>query len=292
LDFKQWVEMSAIQDILKNVPQSNKFHPEGPVGVHVRMVREALSKAISLMQNAIRVPNSIFSNFDPEYSSREINILRLSAWLHDLGKASATAYTQDDGTRTPLKDISGGKSGAELQSPDFVPFTGKGEKGWQAIDHEDLSHLISGFRKLKTSPIWNKLYKSTNSEDRHILMFLIRNHMTKFGKGDQNKWIDDNGKYKNDPKIKLLLTFVLMDHMGRGNIGKGEQLDFETMTQAAIEKKNRATRIQINANVPGDIEGFIDWMKQQKKPISVMRLALRGKFNYLTDLEIEELIGG
>jgi hypothetical protein len=258
------MEMSAIRDLLKDVPQSPRFHPEGSVGIHTRLVKKALPQAVSLMQNAIHTPDSPFSNFSPEYSSREINILRLVALTHDIGKASATAWTND-------------------------------EKGYQAIGHEDLSHLIPGFRKLKASPIWNKLYQSTNEEDRRIFMFLIRNHMTKFGKGDQNQWIDDKGKYKNDIKIKLLLTFVLMDHLGRGDVEgiigqKNGRADLEKMTTAAAEKQKRANRIQVNANIPSDVEGFVNWLKEQGKPAYVMRLALQGKFPHLSAVDIDKLI--
>ena len=259
MGFKKWLEMSAIQDLLHGVPQNPKHHPEGNVLQHIKMVRNVLPKAVSLMQNAIKLPNSPFSNFDPEYSPREINILRLAAWTHDIGKATATAWTDD-------------------------------EKGYQAIGHEDLSHLIPGFRKLKASPIWNKLYQSTNDEDRRILMFVIRNHMTKFGKSDQNKWVDDAGKYKNDPKMKLLLTFVLMDHLGRGDVGLGPEVDFEKMSNAASEKQKRVNRIQANASVPTDLMGFVNWLKERGKPVSAMRLALRGKFPNLTDGEVEKLI--
>ena len=117
MNFKTWFEMSALRDILKDVPQHPEHHPEGPVFTHTRMVRQSMDKAIDMMRNAQKKPDNAFSNFDLNLT-KEDNILRLAGWMHDIGKAGATALT------VGREKIPWG------EKPD--PSTGN----WQAIGHE------------------------------------------------------------------------------------------------------------------------------------------------------------
>src|SRR4051812_27148942 len=70
--------MSSLRDRLRGVPQDARYHPEGDVWTHTRLVRRALAEAVEM------------SPMPGEFSARERNLLRLAAWCHDLGKASAT----------------------------------------------------------------------------------------------------------------------------------------------------------------------------------------------------------
>ncbi len=68
--------MSTLRDNLKGVPQDEEFHPEGDVWTHTRAVRRSLDEAM-------RMTNVMLTE-------EQRNLLRVAAWLHDVGKAHAT----------------------------------------------------------------------------------------------------------------------------------------------------------------------------------------------------------
>ena len=120
MNFKQWLEMSSLRDILKDVPQSPKHHPEGTVWAHVRLVRQALPIAEALFEEERR-KGLPFSDYGP-LTGHERKLLRVAAWLHDVGKVAATAWTHPDDSKTPWQDLG--------NLPD------DGGK-WQSLRHEE-----------------------------------------------------------------------------------------------------------------------------------------------------------
>jgi hypothetical protein len=72
--------MSTLRDRLRGVPQDARYHPEGDVWTHTRLVRAALDEAVAM--------SGASSGF--LLTPRERNLLRLAAWCHDIGKAGAT----------------------------------------------------------------------------------------------------------------------------------------------------------------------------------------------------------
>jgi len=195
-------EMSKLMDIIGSVPQRPDYHAEGPVGIHTRMVRAQLDKAISLIQKEASKPNSFLSNLDTNYTEQDRNILRMAAWLHDIGKASATKiggiHWQDE---RRLKNLYGDK-----------PNLGQA----RAIGHEQFYHFNPMARELMKSSLWKKMYDNAGFEDKKDLWFIINHHMdvTK-SKKMLRRNIDPDGKFRNDRRLKLLLAFSLMDKMGR-----------------------------------------------------------------------------
>ena len=91
MNFKEFIQNEMkLSDILKPIPQSEKHHAEGDVFTHTRMVRSRLPIAIDFLKKEQQNTDSIFSNLDLNYTPQEIKLLKLSAWFHDMGKATAT----------------------------------------------------------------------------------------------------------------------------------------------------------------------------------------------------------
>jgi len=280
--------MASLKDILKDVPQNPKHHPEGNVWNHVRMVRQSMNDAIALMNQAQQDPDSPFSNFNMDLSQDEKNILRLAGWLHDIGKASATKWTVDKKKRIHWKEMPPEYEGEE------------GEKGWQAIGHENPEYFEPEMKKLDS--IWHNMYDDASAKDKDDLWFIINNHMTLkpegFGKKRNNQWIDENGKYKNERRIKLLLILIIMDRMGRGTGGSYRTSGpnaLAHMTNSAEKQKEKLKKDQElrdkqkqRANISPK-EFIIKWIDAEK-PLSSLEGALRGKFPDLSDENIRSIM--
>lgn len=207
MNFKQFINIeSTIGDLLKSVPQSNKHHAEGDVFTHTRMVRSRLPMAIDFIKKDQSVnQNSIFSYLDMNISPQEEKILKMAAWFHDIGKASATKVDLDTGKIT-------------------------------AHGHENSKHYMPQIDKLQ-GPL-KEIYKSLSESDKDVLHFIIDNHMslnqqTGFPKKLWTTIFDEDGKIKNEIKPKLLITFIIMDRTGRI---RGE--DFEPHVQSFKQKQN------------------------------------------------------
>ena len=87
--FNQYIKEASLRQILKPIPQSPKHHAEGDVFVHTLMVRSRLPLAVDFVQKEKLKTDSIFSNLDVNLNPSQIRILKLAAWFHDIGKASA-----------------------------------------------------------------------------------------------------------------------------------------------------------------------------------------------------------
>ena len=101
MNFSEWVAIkegrrdlaSAYKSRLVDVPQDPNHHPEGDVLTHVKMVRKAIPRAVrelqSLQANHPQLSH-VLSNIDFSITPEEMEILSMSAWLHDIGKATST----------------------------------------------------------------------------------------------------------------------------------------------------------------------------------------------------------
>jgi tRNA nucleotidyltransferase (CCA-adding enzyme) len=278
--FQQWIIESSLRDQLQ-VPQNPKHHPEGPVDRHTMMVRASLNPAIQLIKNKqAEDPTGPLSNLDLNFTKEDINILRFAGLLHDIGKGDAL-------------------------DPETL----------SAHGHEDPRTFEKAMRRL--GPIWHQMYEKANLQDKDDLWWVIKYHMSLKDKdGFQNKalkkeLLDENGKYKPDRKIKLLLVLLLMDRMGRGGQGG---VDWNTAKQFAqsntgaaeqglsgiyktsdlySSEMNRRTK-SASQPIGDNPEIVVQNLKQKGRTTDQIRMALtgmtkNGKFNLTSD-EIESLI--
>lgn len=259
ISFKSWLETS-LRDIIEPVPQSPVHHGEGNVWIHTRMVRQQLNAAISHFVELTSDKNSAFSNLDPSLRPEEINILRIGAWLHDIGKASATTI--------------GGEHWENALTDGII----------QAIKHEDREHFELGMKRLGEP--WQSMYQKSSPEDRNDLWFIIQNHMSlkdRFGRNIIKNLVDETGKYKNDRRIKLLLILILMDQSGRikADEPSGAQAmpDISNrMNQSAIEYKTKRSSNSNKPPAPNDPQAFVNMLRSSGKSPYEIKQAFKGKF--------------
>lgn len=202
MEFRDWLVEEGSRELarayshaLKDVPESPEHHPEGTTLKHVKLVRRAVLGAADELRRlkADSSVGDILANIDFSLSAREVQILNLAAWLHDVGKASATTI----GGR-PFRDAAGA------------------EGKIQAIGHERPDHYAPQIDMLRSVAPESlvRLY----DENRDLVNFLIERHMDFAHGGFPNRVIADffdDGRVKNDQRMKLLLVLMWADKMGR-----------------------------------------------------------------------------
>jgi hypothetical protein len=166
--------MSSLRDRLLGVPQDPRYHPEGDVWTHTRLVRRALTEAIEM---------SIASHvLLRQLTARERNLLRLAAWCHDLGKASATRVV-DGRTLAP--------------------------------GHETAGRFNAECRRL--GPLWKRIWVASSFEDRKDLVYLVTRHMAISDREGLTPRVARSLR-GDDPKLRRraqrLVAFMIMDRLG------------------------------------------------------------------------------
>jgi hypothetical protein len=241
MGFKQWLEMSSLRDTLKQVPQNPNWHSEGDVYAHTRLVRQALPTAVQMFEKVRSDTNSPFAQLTP-VDAADTKILQIAAWLHDLGKASATTYNTPDKTQTPLAAFQG-HSVSQLLDPNFQQGKGK----WQSIGHEDPQHYIPVLQQLGRP--WQNMIEKLSPQDKDCLFFVVDKHMDLQSsmRSALRKQMIQNGKFLPDRKNKLWIVFKLMDVMGRGNgtdIASGEEALQKILDAAKVNNPTPRARPQ------------------------------------------------
>jgi hypothetical protein len=263
MNFREFFEMSSLRDILGNVPQRPDYHAEGPVFTHTRMVRQNIDRAIEVLKKASQDESSAFSRLDMDLTDQEYNLLRVIAWLHDIGKASATT-------------VGGEKwQGQDLTDDEMLTLRAKA--------HEKPQHYEPMMDKLGDP--WKKMYKKAGTKDLADIEFVIKQHMALrqggFGRRLANIIVDSTGKYLPLRKVKLLLIFILADWSGRfGDKGEANPwAAIEYMQKSADQRVNRYRRsLQQAEKLPDDEEGFVQALKDAGKSDDIIAMAYRGKF--------------
>lgn len=272
--FKDFFEMGKLMDIMGEVPQRPDYHLEGPVGLHLSLVRKQLDNAIGIMQKAAESYPSL-SNLDTNYTDEDINLLRIASFTHDLGKKSATRI-----------------DGIHWQDTEKLNKLQPSLNKARAIGHEQPYHFNPVARELLQSPIWSKMFDNASFDDKKILWFLVNNHMIGregMGKKMSRRWIDSNGKYLNDRKLKLLLTFVLMDKMGRLSQvpQKDEELFLKSLEASAEKIKKQNERVQTShpaTQNPADFVKIVgDNMRRQGWTDDVFKQQLKNALRKKSD---------
>jgi hypothetical protein len=159
--------MSALRDILKGVPQDAEFHPEGDVWTHTQAVRGALDEAVRMTNAAL--------------TKEQRNMLRIAAWLHDMGKAHAT-----------------------------VKINGR----WRSPGHERGRIAAAMLRKLGWP--WRGMWEKATFEEKKSFAYLVARHMAvSDDRGIERRVaraMRSGGTRKK--RAELLVVMMVMDRLG------------------------------------------------------------------------------
>jgi len=267
MNFKQWLQNeSAIElarqyaKLLKPIPQDPKHHPEGDVLAHTLLVRRSIPQAIrKLLQLKTEEPwSTILQNIDVVPDSKQMQILKLATWLHDIGKIPTTTITTDSGSRH---------------------WTEPGETGKiRSLRHEDPEYYQPEIDKL--AGITPQEIKKTYDENKSLFDFLIQRHMDVSKGGFPKSFVAEyfkNGILVPDEKIKLLLILIYSDKMGR-----------KPQSQESIEKNDQAliaasekSKLNAEKNKKQDFqtpEDMIKSLKMKNLPLNQIINAVKSKF--------------
>ena len=270
LNFRTWLEMSSLRDILSGVPQEPSHHPEGDTFTHVVMVRKSMDQAVELFRAAQQKQGNAFEKLNFNLDDTERQILQVTAWMHDIGKAGATTFRVGD-THIPWQ---------QAHNTEFS------QGRWQALQHERPKYYMPQMRRLAdTSRMWQSIWRNTEGAAKKDVLFIINHHMDLrhasaegLPKSLANQWIGADGQYVNRRRVKLLLVFFLMDRLGRGEaVGPVANANeaIGLLQRAAERVKSRRNKPQ-NAPAPDDPVEFLKSLGG--KPDWVIPQAFKGKF--------------
>jgi hypothetical protein len=256
----------AYSDLLKDVPQDPEHHPEGNALVHIKLVRKAIPRAIEELKELKKQEpfSSIFSRINFEISPKEMDILIMAAWLHDIGKASATTINPKTGRLT-------------------------------ARGHQDPEHYLQHIENLLG--ITPEKTKEFYFQNKDLIHFLIERHMDLSMSGFSNSFLSqyyDNGVLVNAPEVKLLLVLMWADKMGRTPETIVKSLDKNkekliSSTQRAIAQQKKQVRYA-KGSFEGSPKQMIDMLKEKGLDSTLIVFAVKRKFPDLSDEEIIQLI--
>jgi tRNA nucleotidyltransferase/poly(A) polymerase len=268
--FEKWLEgrkelAQTYKSIVGGVPQDPTHHPEGDVLTHVRMVRKQIPTAIQELQQLQAGTNSplshVFSDINFRISPQEEQIVSLAAWLHDIGKPTATTV--------------GGE-----------PWDQPGVQGKiQSIGHQSPQHYEPQLEKLKqvAPPETLALY----TQHRDLINWLIEHHMDLYQGRFSKKFVAehfDNGKLINSPQIKLLLILMWADKMGRNPESTIQGI--AQSSQASVDQTQRAAKQQPFEGSPTEFAGLL---KQRGVAPQFRMRSMKNKFPHLSDQEAAQL---
>lgn len=198
MKFKEWLEnrkelATAFKNKLHGVPQDPIHHPEGDVLIHTRLVRKSIPKAIQELkiaqQNSL---SNVLKGMDFSLSAIEKNIISMAAWVHDIGKQTATTID--------------GKSWHD-----------GGDGKIQAIGHQDPKHFIPQLQDLEQ--IAPQETKQLYLDNKELIDWLVQHHMDfTSGHGFSKRFVAENfdgSVVKPTQRMKLLLILMWSDKMGR-----------------------------------------------------------------------------
>lgn len=267
MNFKQWFQNESAKELarqysqsLKPIPQDPKHHPEGDVLTHIKLVRRSIPDAEKyLVKLKTKEPwKTILQNIDPVTDDRQKQILKLAAWLHDIGKIPTTTITTDSGTRH---------------------WTEPGEIGKiRSLRHEDPRFYQPEIDKL--FPLAPENIQDLYKNNKDLLDFLIERHMDVSKGGFPKHFIADhfeNGKLIPSEKIKLLLILIYADKMGR-NPQSQESIEKNDQALVAASEKNKINTQKNNKPKFDTPQDMIQSLKQKGISNNQIINAVKSKF--------------
>lgn len=284
--FSTWVEnnrdlAAAYKRATHGVPQDPTHHAEGDVLKHIRLVRKALPRAIEELD---RVKQShpqlsyVLKDIDFSLTPTEWDVLALSAWLHDIGKDTATEM---DGQHWREPGASGRIT---------------------AYGHQDPEHFLPQIEKLREFAPQKIIDLYDNNKE--TVDWLIQRHMDfvqdRFPKhviysADPEKPAHfSGGKIVPSSKIKLLLILMWADKMGRipeEVVLKGVSKNAERLATSAAWGKRKEDNIAAHKKpaFSGSPEEFANMMNAKGLDRQSKMGATRGKFGQISDDELNAL---
>jgi hypothetical protein len=261
MDFKTWLEDNKLlattyRDSMKVLPQDPKWHPEGNVLNHVKLVRKSVLNAVKELNN-LKQNNTeaaeVLQDVDFNISSEEQRILNLSAWLHDIGKITATKV---------------------IAPPD--PKAGKiTSKG-----HENPKHYGPQIERFKQ--IAPKEMVDFYERHKDLINFLIERHMD-FTRDLSKSFFTSyfaNGRLKNDKKLKLLMILMWADKMGRAG-SYDLQSNVDKLIEASRKNKEHEQKsARQNKPFEGSVEDFKNLLRARGLPDDQVEKAAIAKFGF------------
>lgn len=244
----------AYSDALKDVPENPEHHPEGNTLKHVKLVRRAIVAAARELQSLKATPvfSEILSRLEFSLSEDDIEVLKMAAWLHDVGKSTATTIGG-----IPFRDALGAQGKI------------------QAIGHEKPEHYGPQVEKLiSVAPESTRRFYDSN---RDLINFLIERHMDFAHGGFPSKVISaylEDGVLKDDRRIRLLLVLMWADKMGRAKITDlAKNID---QLRLASEKSKRSSKK--TKPFEGTQDQFRDMLRARGLDDASVEAAVRSKF--------------
>jgi hypothetical protein len=234
-------------DMLREVPQDKIHHPEGNVLNHTRLVRKNVNKAILMLKDLQQI-NNILSNLSFEFSREELQIIFMCAYLHDIGKVSAT-NVESDGRIT-------------------------------SVGHQDIEHFvpqINNLRRVCPKSIEDFYYSHVD-----VISFVIEHHMDFALGGFPKRLIRnmfDNGVIKGELKYAILLVIMWADKLGRGIVPDFTK-NINLLKSASKYSINRQKRID-NGNgkaFTGTVDEFMELLYSRGLNDSDVMRAVQNKF--------------
>ena len=266
MEFREWFLMEGVRDLakaysdaLRDVPENPEHHPEGTTLKHVKLVRRAISSAEQELQNLKFTPvfSDILSDLDFRLTEDDRQVLVVAAWLHDVGKTTATTIGG-----VPFRDA-GGQTGKI-----------------QAIGHEKPEHYGPQVEKmLAVAPESTRRFYESN---RDLINFLVERHMDFAHGGFPNRVISDffvDGRIRNDRRMRLLLVLMWADKIGRGKAPDlAKNIDKLRMASEKSRELARRSQRALKGAFEGGEDEFRSMLKAKGLPDSAIEAAVRSKF--------------
>lgn len=281
LNFSEWLIIESIKKLaaqyramLEPIPQDPTHHPEGNVLKHIKLVRKSINKAIAYLNELKNKEpwKTILQNVSISLDDREMQIIKMATWLHDIGKVPTTTVKTDDGERHWSVPGPEGKI--------------------RSLRHEDPEYYEPEIEKLKPNVPSDLLNVYTTNKS--LFDFLIQRHMD-VSKGGFPKWFVaeyfDNGVIKPDlgSKIKLLLVLIYADKMGRDPFSQSS-IDKNDQALIAASDKSKANAAKASKKAEFETpEAMAKSLKLKDLTPNKIAQAIRDKFK-LSDDEIQKII--